>query len=154
MDELKQSESKPCDVRVSLKKIFFLKLDSFFDDDVDETLDVLELVAVEVDQQHGGPSPAGSELDAGPGLLSGAHVSHPATEATHRYPRGPTSRGAAESKAPSVLVRQGLAVGEADALDGEAALLQSLRERVDQAELCGQKLLHSGLPQHLQTGGG
>lgn len=62
--------------RVLIKNRFCT--DSFFDDDVDETLDVGQLVTVEVHQEHGGTSPAGTERDAGLGFLSGAHIADPA----------------------------------------------------------------------------
>lgn len=74
--------------RVALKRF---STDSFSDNDVDETLNVGQFVTVEVHQEHGSTSPAGTELDAGLGLLSGAHIADPARDAhgarTHRHQR-------------------------------------------------------------------
>lgn len=104
-----------------------LKPDSFSDNDVDETLNVGQFVAVEVHQEHGGTSPAGTELDAGLGFLSGAHIADAArdVQTAWRIVIAAQQRGN-QSKQPSAPVGQGFAVSEADALDGEAAVLQQL----------------------------
>lgn len=102
--------------------------DSFFDNDVDETLNVGQFVTVEVHQEHSSTSPAGTELDAGLGLLSGAHIADPARDAhvaRRIVIRGQQSRN--QSSSPNALVCEGFAVREADTLDGEAAVLQQLR---------------------------
>lgn len=64
------------------------------DSDVDEAPHVGQFVAVEVDQEDGGAGLAGTELDAGLGFLSGAHVADPAKRrGTWTLTQRPTAEG-------------------------------------------------------------
>lgn len=124
---------------------------SFTDNDVDEAPNVGQFVAVEVDQEDGGTGPAGMELDAGLGFLSGAHIADPARDVHVAWRGVGEQRWRDRRRSASALVCDGFALGEAHALDGEAAVLQQLWERVDQGQLRRQQLLHPGLPLQLQT---
>lgn len=56
---------------------------SFFHISTDETLDVLQFVAIKVHQEHTGAGAGGNEVSGGFGFLFGAHRSDPAKIIKH-----------------------------------------------------------------------